>query len=103
MSDVEPKRFRSRIGHRQYGVHDGRLRWVSPFSRAPQPCRRNQALAAGATMQAALTDGYHVAFMLGAGCAGVAAIVGGGFLRTRMPASGADHSAGASAAVAAND
>lgn len=62
----------------------------------------NQALAAGATMQAALTSGYHLAFLLGAVCAGVAAIIGGGFLRTQMPAPAPEHAASATA-VPAND
>jgi MFS family permease len=64
----------------------------------------SSALASGATMKVALTSGYHVAFLLGAVCAGVAAIIGAGFLRTKAMAPAAEPANGGSAVPApAND
>jgi EmrB/QacA subfamily drug resistance transporter len=45
--------------------------------------RTESELASGADLPAALTDGYHAAFLLGALCAAAAAVIGAVFLRTR--------------------
>jgi MFS family permease len=60
-------------------------------------------LAAGATMQAALNGGYRVAFAVGAGCAGLAAVLGSAFLRAKMPSAAGAETAAASTPVPAND
>jgi MFS family permease len=62
--------------------------------------RTGTLLAAGDGRLAALTGGYHAAFLVGALFAAVAAIVGGSLLRERQPAEpAAEHAA--EAAVAA--
>jgi EmrB/QacA subfamily drug resistance transporter len=53
----------------------------------------NRLLADGATTLVALNGGYRVAFAVGAGCAVVAAVVGGGLLRTKMGVGAAEHGA----------
>jgi EmrB/QacA subfamily drug resistance transporter len=45
--------------------------------------------ASGATRAAALNGGYHSAFLCGAGCAMLAAVIGGTLMRTRAAATGA--------------
>jgi hypothetical protein len=48
---------------------------------------RTDALkAAGADAVAALNGGYQLAFLLGAACAAIAAVVGGVLMRTRAAA-----------------
>jgi EmrB/QacA subfamily drug resistance transporter len=61
-----------------------------------------RVLASGATMQAALTSGYHVAFMLGAVAAAAAAVLAAAFLRPKTMAPAPDHAA-STAAVPANE
>ena len=41
--------------------------------------------AAGADAVAALNGGYHLAFVIGAGCAAAAALIGWGVIRVRTP------------------
>jgi MFS family permease len=48
--------------------------------------RTDTLLAAGDGRRAALTGGYHVAFLVGAGFALAAAVLGGALLRTRQQA-----------------
>lgn len=63
----------------------------------------NALLAAGQTPKEALLGGYHVAFWLGAVCAATAAVLGGAFLRTKLPATvPAGHGGTSPAAVAAS-
>lgn len=50
--------------------------------------RTGALLASGAASPEALTGGYGLAFMVGAGCAGAAAVLGGLFMRERAPAAG---------------
>jgi len=45
--------------------------------------RTDSLRAAGATVEAALNGGYHLAFLCGALAAALAATVGGVFMRTR--------------------
>jgi EmrB/QacA subfamily drug resistance transporter len=45
--------------------------------------RTDDLLASGATIPVALVGGYRVAFLLGAVCAGTAALIGAAFLRTK--------------------
>jgi MFS family permease len=60
----------------------------------------NHLLADGATAQVALNGGYRVAFAVGAVCAGLAAVIGGVFLRAKMPAGAAGHGENAAAVAA---
>jgi EmrB/QacA subfamily drug resistance transporter len=66
--------------------------------------RTNELLTSGATPPVALTGGYRVAFLLGAVCAGTAALLGVVFLGTKMQAHTREHaSIGATAPASAKD
>jgi MFS family permease len=65
--------------------------------------RTNTLLAEGLAMPAALTGGYHVAFLLGAAAAAAGAVIGGLGLRVKMPAAAPDHGAPGGVPASAND
>ncbi len=48
--------------------------------------RTGDLLAAGASTPVALNGGYHVAFLVGAGCAIAAGLIGFAFIRVTRPA-----------------
>lgn len=63
--------------------------------------RTDGLAAAGANAQAALNGGYHLAFVVGAVFAALAALIGAGFIRTRGAAAGAPAAAADGEPVAA--
>jgi len=63
--------------------------------------RTEDRLAAGASAREALTAGYHLAFLMGAGFAFVAALLGALLIRTALSAQGKTSDAGISSAAAA--
>jgi MFS family permease len=63
--------------------------------------RTDSLLASGASSLAALTGGYHVAFLVGALFAGAAAVIGAAFLRPRAMAAHAEEPASDVEAAAA--
>ena len=64
----------------------------------------SHVLVSGASMKEALNSGYHVAFLLGAICAGSAAAIGAAFLRTKMQAPMPEHGgAGSVVPASVND
>ena len=75
------ERERARVGNRQHRVHDGR-RARSRRAGEHRAHRTGNLEAAGEDSLAALTGGYHVAFVVGAFCAIGAASIGVAFLRS---------------------
>ena len=63
--------------------------------------RTEDRLAAGASAREALTAGYHLAFLMGAGFAFVAALLGALLIRTALSAQGKTSDEGISSAEAA--
>jgi EmrB/QacA subfamily drug resistance transporter len=61
--------------------------------------RTEDRLAAGLSPREALTAGYHLAFLMGAGFALVAALLGALFIRTALPAQGKSGDEGISSAA----
>ena len=83
MSDVAPDESGLASGVVNTVVHDGRRVRVGDSS---EPCggRTEWLAAAGAQLNTALNGGYHLAFVLGAIAATIAAALAGAFVRTRQ-------------------
>ena len=96
MSDVEPSESGLASGIVEHRVHDGRRPRPRRSGQHRRARRPKSLSAAGDGPLAALTGGYHVAFVVGALFALAAAGIGAAFLRADVSAHahGAEEAAG---------
>jgi EmrB/QacA subfamily drug resistance transporter len=90
MSDVEPKDAGLASGIANTAFMMGGALGLAVLASAAT-ARTHQLVAAGHGELAALTGGYHLAFVVGALFALASAAIGGAFLRTRTAAAGEPH------------